>query len=113
MTAWQAYLRSYDRAGNDPYVGRRLVQLLHVAGATPRYNTYVFFGACAGSPHFRGLIDNLHGVLLGARDTVVEQNLCDPDYYDAALPSLLEWSHRPDAAFWYAIYWAEGTRPTN
>src|SRR5436309_15683962 len=24
---WDAYIRSYDRAGNDPYVGRRLVAL--------------------------------------------------------------------------------------
>ena len=33
---WRAYQRSYDRHGNDPIVGRRLVQLLHQAGAQPR-----------------------------------------------------------------------------
>src|SRR5207249_1224128 len=26
---WRAYQRSFDRLGNDPYVGRRLVSLLH------------------------------------------------------------------------------------
>ena len=29
---WNAYQRTYDRHGNDPIVGRRLVQLLHQAG---------------------------------------------------------------------------------
>lgn len=111
VTAWQAYLRSYDRAGNDPYVGRRLVQLLHEAGARPRYNTFVFFAACAGHPRFDGLVSNLIGVLHGARETVIEQGLCDPKYYDAAIPSILEWAKRPDAAFWYGICWAEGVKP--
>jgi SAM-dependent methyltransferase len=40
---WQAYQRSYHRHGNDPIVGRRLVQLLHQAGAQPRRNTWIFF----------------------------------------------------------------------
>src|SRR5712691_9698407 len=33
---WNAYVRTYDRIGNDPFVGRRLVSLLHDAGAQPR-----------------------------------------------------------------------------
>ena len=110
MVAWQAYLRAYDRIGNDPYVGRRLVQLLHQAGATPRYNTVVFFGACASNPVFEPLIGNLIGVLEGATDTVIKYGLCDPEYYAAAGTNLREWSTRPDAAFWYGICWAEGTR---
>src|SRR3984893_16742450 len=32
---WRAFQRSYDRLGCDPYVGRRLVSLLHEAGAAP------------------------------------------------------------------------------
>src|SRR5262245_1028011 len=35
---WHAYVRSYDRLGNDPYVGRRLVALLPGAGANPVRN---------------------------------------------------------------------------
>ena len=110
MVAWQAYLRAYDRIGNDPYVGRRLVQLLHQAGAVPRYNTVVFFGACAANPVFEPLINNLIGVLGGATDTVIKYGLCDPEYYAAASANLRKWSKRPDAAFWYGICWAEGTR---
>lgn len=111
MTAWQAYLRAYDRMGNDPFVGRRLVQLLHDAGAKPMRNTVVFFGACAGNPDFEALVANLIGVMEGARDTVIKYALCDPEYYDAAGPTLRQWSRRPDAAFWYGICWAQGVRP--
>ena len=110
MVAWQAYLRAYDRIGNDPYVGRRLVQLLHQAGATPRYNTVVFFGACATDPIFGALIENLIGVLEGATETVIKYGLCDAEYYAAAGTNLRAWSKRPDAAFWYGICWAEGVR---
>src|SRR5919204_622789 len=43
---WQAYCGTYERMGNDPYVGRRLPALLHGAGAVPRRSTWIFFGAC-------------------------------------------------------------------
>ena len=46
---WQAYVRSYERLGNDPYVGRRLVSLLRNAGLTSIRNSCVFFGGCAGT----------------------------------------------------------------
>jgi SAM-dependent methyltransferase len=49
-TIWKTHNRTYDRHGNDPQVGRRLIQLLHQAGAAPRFNTFVFFGSCAGQP---------------------------------------------------------------
>ena len=29
---WTAYCRSYERIGNDPYIGKRLVTLLHQSG---------------------------------------------------------------------------------
>jgi len=44
---WNAYQRTYDRHGNDPIVGRRLVKFLHQAGLLPRRNTLIFFGGCA------------------------------------------------------------------
>jgi len=49
---WGAYMRAFDRIGNDPYVGRRLVELLHAAGARPSRSHFLFFGACAGEPAF-------------------------------------------------------------
>ena len=53
-TVWQAYIRTYDRLGNDPFVGRRLVGLLHAAGAVQFRNHWLFFGSCAGMPTFPG-----------------------------------------------------------
>src|SRR5262249_7752545 len=54
MTVWRAYERTYDRIGCDPYIGRRLVSLLHEAGARPVRSTQINFGACAGDPNFPG-----------------------------------------------------------
>ena len=110
--AWRAYLRAYDRAGNDPYVGRCLVQLLHEAGAEPRRNSSVFFVACAGNEKFARLVNNMVGIMSGAREAVLRYGLCDPTYYDAALEAFRKWGKRPDAAFWYGICWAEGVRGT-
>ena len=106
---WQAYMRSYDRAGNDPVVGRRLVSLLHAAGARPVRNTWVFFGDCAGGAHFDLLVDNLVGVLQGAREAVLAAHL-DLELFEQALSAVREWGRRPDAALWYAVSWAEGVR---
>jgi SAM-dependent methyltransferase len=108
---WEAYMRTYDRSGNDPIVGRRLVELLHRAGARPRRNTWIFFGGCAGHPSFGALVENLAGILSGAREAILPAGPLDPAAFDAALGALRAWAARPDAALWFAICWAEGTRP--
>lgn len=105
---WHAYLRTYDRLGNDPFIGRRLVALLAAAGAAPSRNTWVFFGSCAGHPTFAVVVANLVHILEGARATVLAHALLDSASLDAALDALRDWGNRPDAAFWYAISWAEG-----
>jgi ubiquinone/menaquinone biosynthesis C-methylase UbiE len=108
---WSAYIRTYDRLGNDPYVGRRLISLLHDAGARPTRNSAIFMGGCGGSPTFEAVMANLIGILAGARDTILAQALLDRDVYDSGLNTLGTWSERPDAACWYTICWAEGIRP--
>jgi ubiquinone/menaquinone biosynthesis C-methylase UbiE len=107
---WHAYVRTYDRLGNDPYVGRRLVALLHQAGAQPVRNTWLFFGSCAGHPAFGGYVTNLVEILNGARETILAQGLLDREMFDQGVAALRVWGRRPDAAFWYAIAWAEGVR---
>jgi SAM-dependent methyltransferase len=106
---WAAYLRTYDRAGFDPYVGHRLVALLHQAGARPLRNTWLFFGACAGQPELlAAYVDNLVRILEGVRGPILEQGEFDAASFDAALAAIRTWGQRPDAAYWYAIAWAEG-----
>jgi SAM-dependent methyltransferase len=108
---WRAYERTYDRLGCDPYVGRRLISLLHDAGAKPVRNSLLFFGSCAGEPNFGAFVENMAGLLEGARELIVSGGLLGSREFDAGLSSLRSWGSRPDAAFWYGIFWAEGVRP--
>jgi len=112
VAIWQAYIRSYDRAGNEPLVGHRLVSLLHDAGCVPVRNTWLFFGACAGQADlFRAYVENLAGILRGVRRFLLDEALTDAASFDQAIESLARWGERPDAAIWYAVSWAEGRRP--
>jgi ubiquinone/menaquinone biosynthesis C-methylase UbiE len=108
MSLWDAYMRAYERIGNDPLVGRRLVQLLYEAGAQPVRNTWVFFGGCAGMETFPILAANMAGVVRTARDTIISERLFDADAFDAAMANYHLWSQRPDAALWFSVAWAEG-----
>lgn len=105
---WRAYMRMYDRNGNDPYIGRRLVALMHEAGAKPVRNTWIFFGACAGMEHFDVLAANMLGVVLTARDRMIEHDLVTADAFDEAIRNYRAWASRPDAALWFPMCWAEG-----
>lgn len=107
---WKGYMRTYDRAGNDPIVGRRLVQLLQQAGAEPRRSTWIFFGSCAGHPDFDLYVENLAIILEGAREAIAATGIANGDF-NSAIAALREWKRRPDAAFWFAMSWAEGVRP--
>ena len=107
---WQAYLRTYDRVGNDPYVGHRLVSLLVQAGARPRRNTWLFTGT-AGQPELlAAYVDNLVRIMEGIRAQILDLGEFDAASFDACLSAIRDWGQRPDAAYWYAVAWAEGVR---
>ncbi|MGE0770259.1 MAG: methyltransferase domain-containing protein [Cyclobacteriaceae bacterium] len=108
---WTAYMRSYDRLGNDPYIGRRLVALLYDHGLTQIQNNVVFFGDCAGSPTFQAYIDNLIGILNSAKKVMTEGQLIRKEVFEVAMDHLKAWAALPHAALWYTIYWAKGTKP--
>lgn len=110
-TLWSAYIRSYDRLGNDPFIGRRLVALMYDAGLRNMRNDVVFFGDCFGTPTFDGFVNNLIGVVESARPTLVGGNLIGEKSMDNAFENLREWARLPYAAFWYEIYWACGVKP--
>jgi SAM-dependent methyltransferase len=110
MALWRDYIRTYDRLGNDPFVGRRLVSLLSRAGAKPVRNAYLFFGGCAGQPVFPAIVENAAEILLGARAAILDVANLDASSFDEGIAAFRAWRKRPDAAFWYAISWAEGVR---
>jgi SAM-dependent methyltransferase len=107
---WRAYIRSYERNGNDPYVGRRLAALLHEAGAAPVRNAWLFFGGCSGDDRLELFVNNMAGLLEGARDEILAAGPMSRAEFDAALQALRQWGARPDAGFWFARCWAEGVR---
>ena len=107
---WRAYIRTYAKNGNDPYVGRRLVELLHAAGAAPARNTWLFFGGCAGDGRIDLFVRNLVELLQGARAGILDAGAIDDARFDAAIAATRDWGERPDAAFWFARCWAEGVR---
>jgi ubiquinone/menaquinone biosynthesis C-methylase UbiE len=109
---WQTYMRTYDRLGTDPLTGHRLVAILVQAGAQPTRNAWPFFGACSGQPKLLlGHVDNLVRILEGVRDPILALGEFESATFDACIHAVREWAHRPDAAFWYAVSWAEARRP--
>jgi SAM-dependent methyltransferase len=96
---WRSYMLAFDRAGNDPFVGRRLVALLHDAGARPVRSTWIYFGACAGEAQFSSFVENLIGVISGV--------LGEPEYRPA-IDAIRAWGQLPEAVLWYSVCYAEG-----
>jgi len=109
-SVWHAYMSLYERVGNDPHVGRKLVQMLHAAGATPVRNTWVWFGACSGNELFEPTVVNLIEVLRGARDRMIEERLTTNAEMDAFFDAIRAFAERPDAAVWFSMALAEGVR---
>ena len=108
---WDAYVRSYERLGNDPYVGRRLVSLLRGGGLTSIRNGCVFFGGCAGDEKFQAIADNLIGALEGAKEAMLSGDLLDEAAFDTGIDGLRQWKADPSAALWYSACCAEGVVP--
>jgi len=84
--------------------------LLHEAGARPTRCTWLFFGACAGEPTFPAFVENLHFLLAATRDTIVGAGLLGAGEVDEALAQIRRFGKLPDAAFWYAVAYAEGVK---
>jgi SAM-dependent methyltransferase len=110
---WDSYVRTYDRLGHDPFVGRRLVSLLHDAGAEPVRAQLLWFGSCAGEDLFTGFALNLIDIYEGASDAIRATGGLDRATFDAAIEALHAWRLRPDAVMWYGISWAEGRKPAS
>ena len=106
---YHAYTRTYDRNGNDPIIGRRLVQLPYSAGATPKRNTLIFFGSCSGQPEFPQFVENIAGVVEGAIHAMSELDV-SKEAVREGLAALRDWGQRDDAAIWFGLPWSSGIR---
>lgn len=108
---WEAYYNSYEKLGNDPLVGHKLVSLLYEAGAEPVKNDWIFFGSCRGDPNFDYYVENIIGLLDGARETIVGRGLLDENRFARGIAELKTWQRLPDSAIWLSLSYAEGRRP--
>ena len=86
------------------------MSLLHQSGLQQITNNVVFFGDCAGSPTFSAYARNVIGILDGAKELMVKENLIDQTSFEEAIRNIETWSLKPDAALWYTINWAEGVK---
>ncbi len=107
---WEAYMRTFTALGNDPIVGRKLVSLLHEAGIKPVRNNWIFFGSCRGEDRFDVYVDNLVGVIAGAKQQVISEGGLDERKFDNVIEAFAGWRRLSDASLWYAVSWAEGLK---
>ncbi len=107
---WSAYVESYRRLGCDPFVGRRLVDLLQRSGLEPTGMELRRFGSHEGAADWPTYMENLEGLLVGAEEAIRDAGEIDAETFGAAIRSLRRWSERPGAALWYVTCWAEGHR---
>ncbi len=108
---WQAYIEAFAKLGYDPFVGRRLVELLHDHGAEPARNHWLFFGSCSGDASFQPMVMNFVGILQGARQAMLQHKLIGAKEFDVGIEKLRSWGERAGAALWYSRAWAEGRVP--
>ncbi len=108
---WEAYMRSYERLGNDPIVGRRLVSLLQQQGLIHIEPQLIFFGGSAEQPLFPIVADNILGILVGSRELMIAEGLISAALFDECIRLLQDWRELPDAVLWYGLNYAEGRKP--
>ncbi|MFT5051644.1 MAG: SAM-dependent methyltransferase [Chlamydiales bacterium] len=111
LELWDLYARQYETVGNDPYVGRRLISLLHQSGAVRTRNSMVFFGGCADQEIFPTIVENLAGVVESARELILSSNEIQAAEFGQTLATFRRWGASDDASIWYPLAWAEGYRP--
>lgn len=100
---FEDYARQFERLGHHPFIGRRLVSLLHAAGAEVVETTQVNFGGCAGQPGFDAIAENIAIAVAGARSGIIASGSWTGPDFDAAISEFRRWSERPDATVWYSI----------
>lgn len=105
---WTLYCQAYHELGNDPYIGRNLVTLLHQAGFKDFKIDFVLFGAAKSERDFMHYANNLIGILKGAKHQIIKLGAMDEATFEHDLTDIKVWAQREDATLWYPANWAEG-----
>lgn len=107
---WPAYCKVYQMAGNDPYVGRRLVTLLKQAGFKNTAIDFILFGAAYDEHDFQLYAENLIGIIDQARPEIRKLLQIDDPAFDGLLGEITNWASQDHAALWYAANWAQAIK---
>jgi len=110
MNIWAAYIESYRKLSNDPFIGRKLPELIHKAGALPVRADLVFFGACKGQETFDPLCDNWEGLMNGALATMLEHDVISKESFENGMQEFRAWRETPYANMVFGSPWCEGVR---
>jgi ubiquinone/menaquinone biosynthesis C-methylase UbiE len=105
---WESYIESFRKLGNEPNIGRQIIDLLYKAGCTKIKNDFVSFGSWKGDPNFKMYTDNIKGILVGAEELMIEHNLIARKSIKSIIDAFDNWSSLPSATIWYPLNWAEG-----
>jgi hypothetical protein len=100
-----------ESQGFNPFIGRRLVDLLHDAGVAPKRSASLSVSSCAGSPSFRPLLQIVVESFHSAGKSMMQSGAIERDTFAAGMQGLRSWDEHPAAALWYTTCWAEGRRP--
>ena len=111
VTLHETFMRWCETQRYDPYVGRRLVDLLHQAGVIPKRSASLTVSSCAGSPSFRPLMHIIIDCFEASGKSLQEMGAMNAAEFAAHMQALRTWSGQPAAALWYMTCWAEGRRP--
>ena len=107
----RSFLRWCESQGYDHSVGRRLVDLLHRAGAVPKRSASLTVSSCAGSPSFRPLMHIIIDCFANSEKSLRGMGVIAAAEFATSMQGLRAWSEHPAAALWYMTCWAEGRRP--
>jgi SAM-dependent methyltransferase len=107
---WNSYLRAYDRLGNDPFIGRKLVYLLHQAGANNIKNDFINFGSTADDKDFEFFVSNVREIIVQTKAIIVGQGMVDKETFEQGIQALDHFKNEKGAAIWYSIHVAIGEK---
>lgn len=107
----RSYVRWCETQGFNPFIGRRLVELLQNAGASPKRSASLSVSSCAGSPSFRPLLHIVVESFQSAGKSMMQSGAILSDEFESGMQGLRSWNDHPAAALWYTTCWAEGRRP--
>ena len=108
---WRALVRGASDRDRDPFVGRKLSSMMHVAGLQSPTNGCLFGGGNAGADGWGFVTDNIIDVLRAGRSAILDSTAITADLFDEVIDSLVVWSKRPDSSLWYPLCWAEAFAP--